>query len=352
MATLILAEKPAVHQRGAVLIWFVLMLPVLLGFAGLSLDMARMLLAKQELQHAADAAALAGAAALDDAGAQTPYNWGAAELEATRMLDKNPVSGRQITDGVVQVGYVQPTDPLKTVHSPSEVGGVDPFSIPVTRVSIALSAGINGGPLQLLFGPFLGSAEKNLEGVATAAAYPPGYAAAGSLFPMVMGRCMYDLYWDATARRPKIDPNTGKPFQILVGASYNNGACLSGAWSTFNSQLNDVPAVQALISGGNPQAIRLGDSTYVQTGVKDSIFNSVPSNKTVAIPVVQTVNPGTYQSVIAIAAFRIVGVSRIGGKSFIQGQFTYGLKAAGLSAGSGGGQDLGALTGFPSILIQ
>lgn len=334
------------------LVWFVLMLPVLLGFTALSVDVARMLLAKQELQHAADASALAGAAALDDPGGQTPYNWSAAELQANRFIDKNPVTSRSITDADIRVGYVQPNDPLKTVHSPLEAGTVDPFSIPVVRVSLSLAVGKNGGPLPLLFGAFLGSPEKSLEGVAMAAAYPPGYAAAGSLFPIVIGRCMYDLYWDSSARRPKNDPATGKPYQINIGSTYGSGNCLSGQWSTFNSQLSDVPAVQALISGGNPIAIRLGDSTFVQTGVKDSIYNSVPSNKTVAVPVVQQVNPGNFQSVVAIAAFHINGVTRINGKSYIQGQFAYGLKAAGLSAGSGGGQDFGAQTGFPSILIQ
>lgn len=342
----------ALAHRGSVLVLFVMILPIMLGFTALSLDVARMLLAKQELQHAADAAALAGAAALDDPGGPVPYNWDAASLQASGFINKNPVSGRQITDGDIQVGYVQPGDPLKTVHSPLEASAVDPFSIPVVRVSLSLGVGKNGGPLPLLFGAFLGSPEKSLDGVAMAAAYPPGHAAPGSLFPVVIGRCMYDLFWDASARRPKNDPVTGKPYQIQIGANYGGGNCLSGAWSTFNTQLNDVPAVQALITGGNPVAIRLGDTTYVQSGVKDSIYNSVPSGKVVAVPVVQQVNPGNFQTVVAIAAFQITGVDKVDGKSFIQGQFVHGLKVAGLSAGNGGGQDLGAQNGFPSILIQ
>ena len=58
------------------------------------------------------------------------------------------------------------------------------------------------------------------------------------------------------------------------------------------------------------------------------------------------------QAGIAIAAFQISRVVRIGGKSFMQGNFTEGLKSEGLSAGGGGGQNLGAQTGIPSILIQ
>ena len=55
---------------------------------------------------------------------------------------------------------------------------------------------------------------------------------------------------------------------------------------------------------------------------------------------------------LAIAAFNIVGTGGTGSSSYIMGSFTEGLKSAGLSAGGGGGQDLGAETGIPSILIQ
>jgi hypothetical protein len=48
-------------QRGNVLVWFALLLPVLSGFAALAVDLARLYLVKVELQNAADAAALAGA---------------------------------------------------------------------------------------------------------------------------------------------------------------------------------------------------------------------------------------------------------------------------------------------------
>lgn len=116
--------------------------------------------------------------------------------------------------------------------------------------------------------------------------------------------------------------------------------------------LNDVPSVQALITNGNPVPIRIGDPTYVQSGVKDAVFNSVPVNKTVAVPVINQVITGSNQSVVAMAAFHIQGVTRVDGKSYILGNFTEGLKSVGLSAGSGGGQDLGAQTGIPSILIQ
>jgi Flp pilus assembly protein TadG len=351
MAELFVFSAKRHRQHGSVMLLFVLLLPILLGFTAVAVDFSRVLQAKQELQNAADAAALAGAASLDDVGGEIPYNWTAAAHDANLWIGKNPVSTRVLTDGGVTVGYVRPGDPLQTVRSPSETGSIEPFDVPAVRVSLSLSVGHNGGPLELLFGAFLGFPNKDIHAVATAAAYPPGYAAAGALFPIAIGRCMYDLYWDFSARRPKLDPATGKPYPIRIGSVYGGG-CFSGEWSTFNTVLNDVPSVQALITNGNPVPIRIGDPTYVQSGVKDAVFNSVPVNKTVAVPVINQVITGSNQSVVAMAAFHIQGVTRVDGKSYILGNFTEGFKSVGLSAGSGGGQDLGAQTGIPSILIQ
>lgn len=344
-------SAPPGRQRGAVILLYVMLLPVLLGFTALAVDISRVQLAKQEMQNAADAAALAGAAMLNTTGGETPYNWSAATQTATGFIGKNPVSGRTLTSGDVVAGYIRPNDPLVTVHSPSETGWISPFDVPAVRVGLDLAVGQNGGPLQLLFGVLMGSPTKDIHVVATAAAYPPGYAAAGTLFPVVLSRCLYDLYWDYVNRRPKVDPATGQPYDIQIGSVYNT-TCYSGEWSTFNTVLNDVPSVQALIANGNPVPVQVGSQTYVQSGVKEAIYSSVPANKIVAVPVINQVITGSNQTVVAIAAFYISGVVRIGGKSFIQGHFTEGLKSVGLSAGGGGGQDLGAETGIPSILIQ
>lgn len=339
------------RERGSITVMYVMLLPVLLGFSALAVDISRVLVAKQELQNAADAAALAGAAALSSPGGEVPYNWTAGAQEATRFISKNLVATRVLTDGTVTVGYVRPGDTDQVVHSPNETGWIQPFDVPVVRVALSLSIGHNGGPLNLIFGTFMGEPTKDLFAKATASAYPPGYVAKGSAFPMVIGRCLYDLFWDYSARRPRIDPATGKPYKISIGSIYNSN-CLSGEWSTFGATLNDVPAVRALIGGGNPAPIRIGDSTYIQSGVKDSVYSYVPVNKDVVVLVVNQVVTGSYQTVMAMAAFHIESVVRIDGNSHIIGHFTDGLKSVGLSAGSGGGQDLGADGGIPSILIQ
>jgi Flp pilus assembly protein TadG len=57
-------SKKAPPQRGAVLILFAVLLPILLGFAALAVDVAFVVMTKARMQNAADAAALAGASGL------------------------------------------------------------------------------------------------------------------------------------------------------------------------------------------------------------------------------------------------------------------------------------------------
>lgn len=53
------------NQRGVLIIWLALFLLILLGFVALGMDVAKAIATKTQLQNAADAAALAGASAID-----------------------------------------------------------------------------------------------------------------------------------------------------------------------------------------------------------------------------------------------------------------------------------------------
>src|SRR5881396_807438 len=52
-------------QRGVVIVWFALFMLLMLGFIALGIDVAKLMTTKTQLQNAADAAALAGASAVD-----------------------------------------------------------------------------------------------------------------------------------------------------------------------------------------------------------------------------------------------------------------------------------------------
>jgi Flp pilus assembly protein TadG len=55
------------NERGVVFLWVALFLTLILGFVALTIDIAKLMTARSQLQNAADAAALAGASAIDPA---------------------------------------------------------------------------------------------------------------------------------------------------------------------------------------------------------------------------------------------------------------------------------------------
>ena len=70
----------------------------------------------------------------------------------------------------------------------------------------------------------------------------------------------------------------------------------------------------------------------------------MPVNRVVTIAVVDTLVTGSNQPIVAFAGFRLQGSVKIGGKSFIRGQFEANHLAAGTSPGSGTGAYYGAVT--------
>lgn len=64
----IIHKKPYCSQRGAIMVFFTLLLPILFGFMGLGFDVSMLYVNKGKLQDVADAAALAGAAHIGEEG--------------------------------------------------------------------------------------------------------------------------------------------------------------------------------------------------------------------------------------------------------------------------------------------
>lgn len=337
-------NKPA---RGAVVVLFVLCLPVLIGFTAFALDLARLVTVRAELQNAADAAALAGARALMSGGGAAAYDWVAAQTTADGVIVLNESDdGALAPSGTysASTGYWNLTDPTLGLRVAGESGAPVSGDQPAVQVSLRFSSnrGQPGG-VALFFAPIFGINRSDVSARSVAVVSPPGLAYSGSLFPMVIGKCMYDNYWDAATGRPKTDPATGAPYLLDIGSTYFS-SCISGQWSTFNTVQNDVPFVQGLIANGNPVDLGIGSPTYIQSGVKDSLFNDVPTDRIVTIAVVDTVTTGSNQSIIAFAGFHLKGSVKIGGKSYIRGQFVANHVSAGTSPGSGTGAYYGAVT--------
>jgi Putative Flp pilus-assembly TadE/G-like len=342
-----------ISQRGSTIVFVVLVLPVLLAFAALAIDMGRAFVVKNELQNAADAAALAGASALTTKTPDAPNanyanpNWTYASTQATLAVQLNHTDSRNLADATVEVGYWnihhQPEGMQATTITPGT------FDKPAVRVTVKLAEGHNGGPLNLLFAPIFGEKFADVSATALALISPPEQVLPGALFPTAMAGCLFNYYWDAAAGKPKIDPATGKPYVFKIGSAYHYPPCASGEWTSFQVDANSVTAIRDLIANGNPGALSVGQSVWIQTGAKSALYADVAYPKDVLVAVVGSVDTHSFQPIIAFAPFHIINA--VGGDDkYVEGYFIDDYKGSLTDIGDGSGIDYGAYT--PPTLAQ
>src|ERR1700693_1664249 len=108
-------SRPLSRQQGSMMITASILFITLIGFAAVAVDAGHLMIARNELQNAADAAALAGANCLDKttAGAgvactstsSTTLNWASASTKASSAIGLNKADGTTLVDGTVSTGY-------------------------------------------------------------------------------------------------------------------------------------------------------------------------------------------------------------------------------------------------------
>lgn len=331
------------RQRGAVAIYVALFLPVAIGFLALSVDIARELVVRNQLQNAADAAALAGAGQLQWGGASTM--WANASAKATAAIGLNSADGATLSTGTIATGYWNVTGSPSGMQSTAITPGAN--DMPAIQVTVSRASGSNGGPIQTYFAGLIGTSTINVSATAVALIAPPGTAKPGALFPLVITQCMYQNYWNASTGQPMIDPSTGKPYEFKIGSDYHYGPCYSGQWTTFDVNANDTPSVENLIANGNPTSLSIGDNTWIEPGTKTAIYGAVTVPTEVLLPVVVDVSTNAAVPIVAFAPFQI-DASVGGSGKYIQGHFVTDYLATNVGPGSGGALYYGAY--IPPVL--
>lgn len=157
------------HRRRAVAAVQVgVMTVVLLGFAALTVDLGAMYNARADLQHTADAAALAGASAyVTDEMMQIRMNTGDAStlayvtgLAATRVNEfagRNPTIGLStsaVASGDIKTGWINLSSSSEAIHTNPQ-----PVDFNAVQVTVRREAGNDGGgngPVEFFFAPIFG----------------------------------------------------------------------------------------------------------------------------------------------------------------------------------------------------
>lgn len=298
-------------QRGSVAIIVAIMMTLLLGFGALAVDIGNVLVTRNELQNAADAAVLSGAGYLHK-GAPIP-NWTLAEQQTSQAISLNKSMKVSLSNGVVRSGYWNLGGSPSGLQSlPMTPAARD---VPAVMVTISKASGQNGGEVPFYLAPILGINSGQVAATAVAVIASPGYVGPAGLFPIAIAECMYTNYWNsnATPPGPKNDPATGKPYVFKIGSDYHYPPCSSGEWTSFATDSNNVPTIRDLISNGNPGGLGIGDDIWIETGTKNTIFKSVDdcsaagdkSCEYVTVPVVKNIDTHAQNPIVAFACIHI-----------------------------------------------
>ncbi|WP_175941707.1 TadG family pilus assembly protein [Burkholderia pyrrocinia] len=321
-----------VRQRGSVALFFLLFLIPLLSFGALAIDIAWVATVRNQLQNAADAAALAGADAMMSPSGGA-LNWSQAAPAANGVIAQNSAAGAALSTGTVTTGYWNVTRSPASMQATTITPGS--YDVPAVQVTVSRAPGVNGGSIPLLLGGLLGIPGASGSATAVAVLAAPGGVAAGGLFPVAIDQCVYNQYWNAATNQPLINPLTGLPYEFSITNGQTYGTlCMGGQWTSFLSTATDTTTMGGLMVTGNPTTLNIGDSIYLATGVKATLYTSVPVGTTVVLPVVTQTSTSTYVPIVAFAAFHI-DVSLGGTYKYIQGHFVAGVKMTGVASGVG-----------------
>ncbi|NTZ09341.1 TadG family pilus assembly protein [Burkholderia metallica] len=322
----------AAREHGSVALFFLMFLIPLLSFGALAIDIAWVATVRNQLQNAADAAALAAADAMmsPTGGA---LNWSQAAPAANGVIARNSAAGAPLASGTVTTGYWNVTRTPASMQPTTITPG--PYDVPAVQVTVTRAPGINGGSIPLLLGGLLGIPGASGSATAIAVLAAPGGIAAGGVFPLAIDQCVYNLYWNTLTNQPLINPLTGLPYDFFISDGLTYGAsCMGGQWTSFQSTATDTATIRDLMVTGNPTTLGIGDSIYLATGEKTTLYSSVPVGTTVVLPVVTQTSSSTNVPIVAFAAFHI-DVSLGGSYKYIQGHFVAGVKITGVATGVG-----------------
>lgn len=206
------------HKRGAVAIFTVAILAVLIGFAALTIDVGHLYAVRLDLQNSADAASLSGASALAGEKMLQLRKGGNVSLSEvySEVFERASTiayehasmgaSGTVVTSPDVVFGRIDlnsATSPIDTSVSPDQYNAV--------RVITRREQGSSNGPIEFFFAPIFGKHKGEASASATAAfddrvsGFEPGV---GDLWPLTMSLAAYEAGVEAGIDLYDYDGNT------------------------------------------------------------------------------------------------------------------------------------------------
>ncbi len=350
------------RRRGVAALLFAVLLPLLIGFATLSVDTAVIATARAQLSTAADAAALAGAQQL-----ATEYRVrgitdltttiAAANAQAASFASSNNVLNQGVkvfqnpnnTPGVgdVLVGYLDPNNPHAALAtSPASAPLFNSVQVTATR------SASHGGVVPTAFGSLMGYNGATVSVQSTATAW--NYSIVGfktynnlnaNLLPIVLDSTTYQARLAGTTTdqytyNPVTNTVTAGPDGITESKLYPVASGMPGNWGTIkvgvsnNStstlaaqiQYGITPGQLAMYPGGtfqldttlSPPSITFSGNPGISAGISSALQSII--GKPVVIPIYDQ-NGGNganaWYRVIAFAGVRLMSVNFQGNPKYV-----------------------------------
>jgi len=142
-------------RRGSIVLLTAILLAVFVGALALVIDLSHLFVVKNELQNAADSAALAGAQALSKNNSPCDPDWDAAKPAAISAIQKNYSDLQLLSSCQVSPGpsyWNLAGGPGQSLQSTSN----GPLYVPAVMVTVQKTAGSNAGPVPMTLANIFG----------------------------------------------------------------------------------------------------------------------------------------------------------------------------------------------------
>lgn len=317
------------NRKGFAFVYFALTIAALMGFLALAIDLGHMYVVRGELQNAADASALAGAASLYkdplNPTAATSLDFNRARNAATSFVSQNKSDGVSLANGTIATGCWNWTS--KQMEACTKTPPVSP-QFAAVAATVARSGGNNNGPVPTFFARVFGVDDTAVSS-RTAVAMVSGPSKGGPLFPMALSSCMTDHYF---SQNPM--PSTPPTINITSVYAPVGSGCYTGQWTSFQLDTNNVPDIRDLIWQRIPSPLlQIDDNIWIQPGTKATIFQEVNTwlpagGKDVLMAVVDTgdtssgsIMTHSEMKIKGFATFHIDGAVATGNSKHVFGHF-------------------------------
>ncbi len=303
---------PPLHQqRGATAVVVAIMLTVLVGFLGLAMNVGHSRMVRGQLQNACDAAALAGAQALDGSAAGVAAARAAAADYAARHVTDASVTVNIDPSADVEVGhwdFTQPRDSAFTLLAGSSIAELRQMN--AVRVKAGRDSS-RGNALSVWLGAALNASTMDV--TAEAVAVGGGPRTDKCPVPIVLPSCAL------LGNNGQYECGTTVTF-TTDGRFSNANIDTIGFTNLANNSSVSNSGVRNILNSGTCLPVVEGESIGVQNGngynklVYDALANFLQVNgNTVSVPVVDIggcPNP-TFNQMHAIAGFATVTLTML-----------------------------------------